>query len=222
MPRVHSATARKEYPDDLQPGKTIQKGDRYFYWTPYRSRMRKSLRRPRQSELTSSDKLARVYEGQEALEDALAAVDAAGTEDKIDALNDLADQAEQTAEEWRDVASEYEESADNLEEYFSGSSQIDEIRDKASNLNDAADELDSAVGELRGCISELEDLSSRVDGAQEEVDALSEADFPSDSEYMAALEAAQEALEEAQMSFDEKFNEADQYTDPISSIEPGV
>lgn len=84
----------------------------------------------RTSEMTSSEKLSRVYAAQESAEDALATFDP-----ETGDASDLATIRDDMANELREVAQEYTDSADNMEQSFTGGSPtIDDCREKAENL----------------------------------------------------------------------------------------
>lgn len=132
---------------DKRTGKKKRKkvrvlGDSYrwikFNRGPKRIRCMKPACAFRASDMTTSDKLSRVYGAQETAEEAIAGWDPAeGIDDLKQALEDL-------ATEIREVSDEYEESASNMEQAFpSGSSQIDEIREKSENLAAWADEIEA-------------------------------------------------------------------------------
>lgn len=89
------------------------------------------------SDMTTSDKLSRVYAAQEAAEETVSDWDFSGDVSELkQALDDL-------ASEVRAVSEEYEESASNMEQAFpNGSSKIDEIREKADSLSSWADEIE--------------------------------------------------------------------------------
>lgn len=90
----------------------------------------------RRSDLTTSDKLSRVFAALESTEASVAEWDGDDIETLKEALQTLAEEA-------REVASEYNESADNMEQSFpSGSPTIEDCREKAENLEQWADELE--------------------------------------------------------------------------------
>lgn len=146
MPRVNTvAKARTDQGKCRACGDELPAGAAYRWIKPrYGSKVVRCLKaecRFRSSDLTSSDKLARVYSAQETLEDAIAGWDGEDGEDVKQALTDA-------AEEIRDVASEYESSADSIESAFSSSSTADECREKAEALESWADEIESAGDEI--------------------------------------------------------------------------
>lgn len=90
----------------------------------------------RASDMTTSDKLSRVYAAQETAQDVVDSWDGEDIETLREAL-------QTAAEEIREVASEYNESADNMEQAFpNGSPTIDDCREKAESLESWADELE--------------------------------------------------------------------------------
>lgn len=125
--------------------KDINEGDSYSWVALRVGRMstRKNFcteHPPRASDMTTSDKLARLYEAQESVEDAL---DGDFTRDDVaQALRDAGEAAQE-------VAQEYEESADNIEEGFGHETQMsEEIREKSSNCEDWSSTLDSAADDV--------------------------------------------------------------------------
>ena len=105
----------------------------------------------RRSDLTTSDKLGRVYDAQDAASDAVAAWTGEGD----DAADELTQSLADLASELREVASEYTESADAMESAFTGGSPtIDDCREKAEALEGWADELESTDFDTWGSDSE--------------------------------------------------------------------
>lgn len=103
---------------------------------------------PRPSEMTSSDKLARLYEAQEGLMDDADAFVHSGLEGE-----DLKASIEQAIETAREVGDEYSESADKMEEYFPGS----DIREKADACEEWASELESMQSEVEDKLGDLDE-----------------------------------------------------------------
>lgn len=118
-------------------GKVIGKGDSYR-WIKGRYGPRKvrcSNCRFRPSEMTSSDKLSRLYSAKECVEEAIG--------NDFDSTDDIASELQDAANEAREVAEEYRESADNIESCFgSRTSQCDEIEEKADQCESWADALE--------------------------------------------------------------------------------
>lgn len=105
-------------------GGEIKKGEDYISYSPYRGsphiRCTKSECAFKQSEMTSSEHLANLYQAREALEIASA------TEVPDTILSEL-DNAIATAEE---EEGSYNESADNMEEKFPGADTVTAVRKK--------------------------------------------------------------------------------------------
>lgn len=92
----------------------------------------------RDSELTSSDKLARVYDERDSAREQVNDWDGTDVSDLLSILLNL-------SEAVREVAEEYEESASNIEQAFpNGTPTSDECREKSEELFSWADELESA------------------------------------------------------------------------------
>lgn len=106
---------------------------------PKRSR-HATCRRFRPSDLTSNDKLSRLYSIQERIEDEASAwglLESTDLADLVTALDDAAVEA-------REVADEYRETAENLEQGFGHStSQSEEIASNGDEVDGWADELES-------------------------------------------------------------------------------
>ena len=159
MARIHTQKARKDGRWKCgRCGKGIGKGEPYYKAYPYYGPKDGIVRctgcgHPRPSEITSSDKLSRIYAVQEQLDDWTG-------EASVDGLEDLRAMIDEARSELEEVASEYNESADNMEEYFSGSSQVDEIREKADEVEGWAqqlDDVDTAIEEAEQKLTEEPD-----------------------------------------------------------------
>jgi len=125
---------RKNQGNCRECGTEIKRGDAYK-WIKFRygSKVVKCAACSfRSSEMTSSDKLSRIYSAQEALHDMVAGWD--GKE-----LSDLECFAEDCATELRDVADEYRESADSIREHFTDSPTADDCEEKADDIDSFAD-----------------------------------------------------------------------------------
>lgn len=130
MPRVTFVKkARKDNP-------CCKKGESYYWWAFRHGGKHYSKTRPRQSQLTQSDKLSRFYACQENVEDAC---NAARYDSDLDGLRDM---IETTADELREIADEYQESCDNIRDSFENSPTADECEEKADCINSVADELE--------------------------------------------------------------------------------
>jgi hypothetical protein len=140
MPRVIKKVARKEYVCSLT-GNVITKGQEYWEFTPYRQKTRKCSRPPRPSEMTSSDKLSRVYSISEAINDF--------SLDNYDDPETIIEHVQSVLDEWSEeiesIADEYDESVDNMPESLQNSSKADEIREKAENLRTFSTDISGAI-----------------------------------------------------------------------------
>lgn len=148
MPRVNSVDKARKSPGTCgKCSKKIDQGQGYIWWK-FRyggKRIRCSTcPRPRQSELTNSDKLSRCYAAGEAIEDAIDAF-----RKSLD-VEDLRQALEDAANELTEVAEEYRDSASNVESGMNGNRMpiCDELEEKADNLESKASELESAASEL--------------------------------------------------------------------------
>ena len=143
MARVTTQTARKDYPES-----GIVKGDTYFQWQLHSQRVQRSKERPKQSQLTGSEKLANAYRCDEQLGDDVV---------KAECLQDLIAAVEVAVSDIGDVIEEYRESAENLSEKFP--SRSEETEEQASELESWQEELESALSDLKGCdIAEVLDI----------------------------------------------------------------
>jgi len=151
LPAVKQQKARKLYKCGKCGGE-IKVGEDYYRiaqkWQPVRIRCVKC--RPRPSELTTSDKLSRLYGAQENLQDILAKQTLSS-----EWLSELAEAVEDAMNTVEEVRDEYEESASNMEEYFPDSERVEEIREKSENC-------DEWYNELSNTQSDIEDLQTRV------------------------------------------------------------
>jgi DNA repair exonuclease SbcCD ATPase subunit len=169
MPRVTTVQRAKKSPGSCSKcQKAIKTSDSYRWWKPRYGR--KHVRcvqpacAPRASDLTSSDKLSRVYGAGESIEDA---IEQFRKDKEIEALKGVLEDA---AQELNEVAEEYRESASNIESGFNGNRMpmCDELEEKADNLESKAEEIESAAGDL-------EDFDE--DGAKEEAEAEAESEL---------------------------------------------
>jgi len=142
----------------------IRKRDPYYWWK-FRyggKHIRCIEHRPRQSDLTSSDKLSTLYAAQEGLEDSIAAArkklgqaqvaryelaEAAYTE-AFKAVLELKGDAESCKDEAQTVADEYNESADNIEQTFSSSPTADLCRENAEQIEEWTSGFDQVETEI--------------------------------------------------------------------------
>jgi len=177
MPRVNQVKKAQKSPGKcLKCDRQIKKGDPYIFWK-FRyggKRIRcGQCPRPRQSELTSSDKLSRCYAAGESIGDAIATFRDGGD------LEDLKDVLDGSAGEIREVADEYRDSASNVESGMNGNRMpiCDELEEKADNLESKADEIESASSDLEEFDEEEakdgideEELAAEIDGWEEAKD----------------------------------------------------
>lgn len=138
----------KQLVENKRTGKKTKKvvrvlGDPYR-WIKHNRRPRKVRCmkvecRFRRSDMTTSDKLSRVYAAEETAQDSIG--DWGGSEASVEDLKEI---LTTLADEAREVADEYEESAQNIEDAFpNGSSTAEECREKAEELTGWADELEA-------------------------------------------------------------------------------
>src|SRR3990167_912429 len=130
----------------------IRKGDPYYWWKfRHSGKMVRCIdHRPRQSDLTSSDKLSTLYGAQEGLEDSISAArkklgwaqvaryelaELAYTE-AFKSVLELKTDADSCKDEAQAVADEYNESADNIEQTFSSSPTADLCRENAEQIEE--------------------------------------------------------------------------------------
>ena len=126
MPRVHHVKkARKDNP-------AVVAGESYYWWKfPY-SFKRYSKTRPRPSQLTQSDKLARLYEAEELLD----------CRPGDESPAELADLLKEAASQVREVGEEYQESAENILQAFESSPTAEECEERSYACEALADSLE--------------------------------------------------------------------------------
>ena len=164
MARVHHVKkARKaSKPRNCEScGESIEAGQAYKHTSPGGFGARKRMRHEdcpnwRPSEVTTSDKLSRLYAAREAVEDVLEGWDCSGGD-----ASEIREALEAASETAREVGGEYEESASNMDEHFPGSPQVDEINEKAEECETWASTLDDAA-------SDIEDWEEDSDGSDED------------------------------------------------------
>jgi len=130
--------------DDKKTKKRIL-GDAYLWIKPrYGGKRIRCTACPfRDSDLTTSEKLGRVYDARDTARDAISQWDG---ED----LQDLRAAIEDCVNEVREVADEYNESADNIEQSFpNGNPTSEDCREKADELSSWCDEMESVELEER-------------------------------------------------------------------------
>lgn len=127
MPRVYERKAAKAYPKF-----GIEKGQTYFDWTmktgPRSSRNYKSLKRPRQSQLTGSAFLSGYYGLIESVEDATCVED-----------------VESIAEDLRSLGSDENEKYENMPENLQQGPTGELLSTRATSCDSVADEIESLV-----------------------------------------------------------------------------
>lgn len=139
MARVHHRKARKNYKDH-----GIKKGDMYYYVKiktgPRSSRVIRSLKPPKRSQLTSSSYLSQLYD----IEDNIAAM----TE-----INEAADYAEQL----RTLGEEQRDNLSNMPDSLQQSETGQMLEERADACDSAADEIESIVSEWESSADEEDD-----------------------------------------------------------------
>jgi hypothetical protein len=174
MPRINTVKkARKAQGTCGKCGKAIKAGDAYKWIKPRygAKKVRCEDCAFRSSDLTSSDKLSRVYEAQETAQDAVNDWDGEDAQELKSIL-------ETAAEEIREVAQEYQDSADAIMEHFpSGNQTSEECEERAQELEGWADTLDDFEPEE----FEPEDEDDDPD-AEENGNGLTEVSDPNKSE----------------------------------------
>jgi chromosome segregation ATPase len=201
--KIHVVKAARKETVCSKCGKKIEIGKSYRWWQhAFRAPTKWHIDHghPRQSDLTTSDKMSRIYSAQETLEDLVSSSKSLDTsidegdeldvivkrvKDEIESnLEELNSQMEEAAGEMNDVAEEYREGAENIREHFGDTSQTDEMDSKADALEEWASELESFDVEEPDdpepdeSISDWMDateswLSDKVDEADEKIGSLS-------------------------------------------------
>lgn len=175
--RVHYVkAARKDY-----SGTFIKKGDSYYWWKHAYSPRRVSRTRPKPSELASSDKVCRVLEASEIIQEAFEKL--SNWED----VEGLASQIEDAANTVREVGEEYEESAESMESGFGHeTSTSEEVRERGGEVTQYADDLDN-----------MKDSVESVTREEVDPDEFPLSDYDEDEgERQTAEDEAQEVLNE--------------------------
>lgn len=150
MARVHTIKKARKVRTCGKCGDSIEVGSGYKYWEPRYGPMRirclKSECYPRQSDLTSSDKLSRIYAAGEGIEDAVAAwkISDDGYALKEADIEDVTSAVQQAIDDVSECGEEYREAA----EHFGG---------QGENA-DRADACEEYARDLESCMSELEDI----------------------------------------------------------------
>lgn len=209
MPRVNSVEKARKSPGTCPKcSKKIEKGASYIHWK-FRyggKRIRcATCPRPRQSELTNSDKLSRCYAAGEDISDA---IDAFRKDLDEEGLRGTLEDAANTL---REVAEEYRDSSSNVENGMNGNRMpiCDELDEKADNLEAKADEIDSAAAELE----EFDEDHAKEEAEEEAGEAMAdtEGDKVDESKLAAKIE---EILQTKKDDWaDEQAEKAEEFTD---------
>lgn len=207
MPRINSVKAARKPAKCNRCGKPIEIGQGYIYWEfRFGGTIKRCLAcpRPRQSELTQSDKKSALYAAAESVEDAIQAYGNEEFETTEDfEASTLSEALRSAAEEVRGVGEQYQEAADAIP--VDGSPVKDECEEKASACEEWADNLDTAADEVEAVeAEEVEQPESVVDGygmSDEEWDQVNDM-------YSAYTDAVQEAIEAAKTEAVEKADNA--------------
>lgn len=155
MPRVYCRTAGKDYPEH-----GIKKGDTYYAWSFYRQRERKSLDRPKQSQLTQREELVALYSAQE--------IEVPEWEwGNRDACITYYEEVGALLEESRDAATD---KAENIRSAFESGTELSEALDEFSG------ELEELIHTVNTLQTELEDAETSDDFYS--VDEPSSIDWP--------------------------------------------
>lgn len=147
--KIYTVKAARKAATCARCQQPIKVGQGYIWWQFYgdRKETKRCLRcpRPRLSELTGSDKKARLYAAQEMIEDAISSADS--TPDTIDEfdMSALGQVLRDAAEQVREVGEEYRQSAENIEEHFQGSSTADDCNTWADECESWADALEQGA-----------------------------------------------------------------------------
>jgi type VII secretion effector (TIGR04197 family) len=173
MPRVYrqkkSNRGRDYYCGRAGCREKILPGETYYSFTKYDSATEYRCFRhyPRQSELTGSDKLSRLYAESEAIEDAVSDF----REGKLSAA-DLLSQLESSAGEVRDVGEEYQDSLSNMEEISSDGPVQEGIQEKMEQCEEYAQSLEDKASELQSQAEEYDNMDDDVEpeGTDDEVE----------------------------------------------------
>lgn len=188
--------ARKNY--KCERGHQIKKGEPYskicHAFAPVRYRCKNCY--PKPSELTTSDKLSRLYGVQEDLADW-----ESKKEHNLQNLSEILDTAINEVEE---VGSDYSESANNMEEYFSGSQQVDDINEKAEYCEEWRSELES----FKDTVDEAVSLKNEIDTLQEDLKQYKQ---------QKRIDQITEQINEKKQEHEEKVQEIINEIDNVSS-----
>ncbi len=163
MPRIKIVkSAQKDQGPCYVCRKEIKQGETYKWFAHLIGRSSRKKKfcakcKIRGSHMTTSDKLCRLYEAQEAIEDALKIMDdittIAAFEEWRDNVASAIETAAQTAEE---VGDEYQSSYDNMPEGLQQGSTGQEIEEKANACSEWNNELETAAGDVQDVKVEYE------------------------------------------------------------------
>jgi len=197
MPRINSVKAARKPAKCNRCGKEIPVGSGYIYWEfRYGGMVKRCLAcpRPRNSELTQSDKLSALWSAAESIEDADMAFQGQPVKYFEDFnTSDLAQAVHAAADQVREVGEEYRNSADNMT--IEGGPK-ETLEEKADSCDSWADELESAADEIEAV--EVEEINISDAAAMDWEEYAEAIDAAIDSSlYDAIQEAASKAEEVA-------------------------
>lgn len=148
------------------PEAGIEKGDSYYWWKPYRGGRRVSKKKPKPSQLMSSEFLSNVFCAQEDLE--AACTETATRKDLIQALEDAKSVLEEQGDEQQDKFS-------NLPENF----QNGEQGERMTARQEACEQLVSEIEDILGELTEDEDAELTDEERESFVNRIADLDFGS-------------------------------------------
>lgn len=128
MPRVSTQTARKDYP---QFG--IKKGDVYYSWAFAFGPKLKSKTPPKQSQLTQSEYLGRIYDLQDSASTSLSGAST---------LEELQGVVESFAADIREIGTEQEEKRSNMPDQLQDAPSGALLEERAQACEECADNLE--------------------------------------------------------------------------------
>ncbi len=222
--KVYTQTARKDHGPCGRCRETIKKGEKYYQWNPYHGAARKNCFRhyPKASELTSSDKLSRIYAAQETVQEAITGWES------VEAVRNIASTITEQAEELRSVGEEYEESASNIEQYFPGGEKVDECRKKSEACSTAADEWDEASGQITDLCDTFESEHPEVEEVEEPIEPEEPPMYASEEVWLAYAkekadyEKSKEAYDESVSALDDWQNEFENLKSEVEGVAEGL
>ncbi len=187
---------RQPYTDALT-GQIIPAGSEVYTWALFREPRKVSVKMPKQSDLTSSEKMATIYRAEEAI-----AEQDPGEPETVEDAETFADTVEEQASEVRTVGEEYGESADSMESAFqNGSSKIDELREKAEAAETMATALEEAAEGIRTAATAWQEFLDTnwvtLDGAKTPDDLPDDVTDSFREEFEGVYQAVVDAINEA-------------------------